>query len=164
MNYLEYLNTWLKSELLQGKIMIGIGILLIPAFWAIIKSEHSLLKGTLIPLGLLLVVLIGYGSFMLYSRPAHAKAGMALYEKSETESLQTERAKHVNDNKAGNTLMKVYPILVIISMMPLFFNISDHYKGMGLGFAILFIALFIIDYGFVSRSNAFIAFLDSLTR
>lgn len=163
MNFIDYINTWAKSEVLQGKIMIGIGVLLIPAFIAILRSEHNLLKGSLIPIGLLLLILIGYGSFILYSRPAHAKASIEQYEQSASEAITQEREKHINDNKAGNSLMNIYPVLAIISLLPLFFGVPDYYKGLGLGFAVMFISIYIIDYGFVSRSNAFIAFLDSIT-
>jgi len=164
MSFTEYIYTWVKNEVLQGRIMIGIGVILIPAFIAIMKGEHGLLKGSLIPLGLLLIILIGYGSFILYSRPAHAKISIELFEKSETEGMVKEKAKHISDNKAGNTLLKVYPVLMLVSVIPLFFGISDYYKGLSLGFILLFISVYIIDYGFVSRSNNFISFLNTMTR
>ncbi len=162
MSFIEYINDWVKSEVLQGKIMVGIGVLLVPAVIAIIRSEHQLLKGSIIPLSLLLIILVGYGGFILYSRPAHMKASIERYESSTSEAYAQEKEKHINDNKAGDALMKVYPILAILSLLPLFLNIPFYYKGMGLGFALMFISIYIIDYGFVSRSNAFIAYLDTL--
>ena len=160
MDFVEYTNTWAKSEVLQGKIMVGLGVLLILAFVAILRSEHELLKGSLIPFGLLLVVLIGYGSYILYSRPAHAKESIALYQKSAQEAITNEIAKHTNDNKAGKTLMRfVYPTLIIVSALMLFFIPGAYYKGMAIGFIILFASTYIMDYGFVSRSDAFIYFL-----
>lgn len=162
MTFSEQMDAWLQAELLQGKIMIGIGSLLVISFIFILRNEHSLLKGTLIPMGLLMAVLIGYGGFILYSRPAHASTSLELFEKSHREGISLEIEKHTNDNKAGKTLLKIYPILAILSILPLLFGIPDYYKGLGLGFAIVFLATLIIDYGFVSRSDVFIDFLNSL--
>jgi len=69
MDFIEYANSWAKSEVLQARIMIGVGIIVLIAFIGIIRSENQLLRGALIPLSLLLLVLLGYGAFILYSRP-----------------------------------------------------------------------------------------------
>ncbi|MEL6674936.1 MAG: hypothetical protein AAFR61_22200 [Bacteroidota bacterium] len=164
MDFLEYTNTWAKSEVTQGRIMIGIGILLLVALYGIFRSQNELLKGALIPLTLLLVVLIGYGGYILYSRPAHAKESIARYTSAKTEAIAKEKEKHINDNKAGKTLMKfVYPSILLLAALGLFFLPSPYYKGMALGFGLLAISTYIIDNGFVTRSDAFIAYLDTLT-
>lgn len=163
MNFIEYSNTWAKQEVVQGRIMVGIGILLLIASIAIFRSQHALLKGALIPSGLLVLILIGYGGFILYSRPAHSKEIISVYEKSPEEAIEIERAKHINDNKAGKTLMRfVYPILALISIASLMLLSKPYHKGIAIGFAIVFLSTYIIDYGFVSRSDAFLAFLDTL--
>ena len=162
MDFIEYANSWAKTEVTQSKIMIGIGVLLLVVFIAIIKSQNELLRGALLPMSLLLVICIGYGGYIFYSRPAHVKESIELYLKSEKQAIAKEQVKHINDNKAGNILLKVYPILMLISVIPLFFVANPYYKGMAVGFAILFIATYIIDYGFVSRSNSFLSFLAEL--
>ncbi len=161
MEFTDYTNAWAKSEVLQGKIMIAIGIFLSVAFIAIYRSENQLLRGSLIPLGLLLAILLGYGSFILYSRPAHAKEIIQLYQKNPKEAVKQETAKHINDNKAGKLLIRIYPILMLISVISFIFVSASYYKGMALGFVLLFVAMFIIDNGFVSRSNAFLSFLNN---
>jgi len=163
MNYTEYMNAWVKSELTQSKIMIGIGILLVVLLLIIYRGQSNLLKGTMIPLGLLAVVLIGYGAFIITSRPAHASKSIALYEKSKEEGKQKEIEKHINDNKAGKTLTKfVYPGFIIFSAIALLFLNSPYYKGIALGFIILFVATYIMDSGFISRSDAFLEYLQKL--
>lgn len=163
MDFIEYANNWAKSEVTQARIMIGIGVLLLVSFIAIIKNQNELLRGTLIPLGLLLTVLIGYGVYILYSRPAHVKQSISFYQQSEKEAISKEQAKHINDNKAGKILMKyVYPSLLLLSVLALILLKTPYYKGMALGFALLFISTYIIDYGFVSRSDAFLSFLSTL--
>lgn len=161
MEFINYINAWVKNEVLQGRIMVGVGVLFLLAFIVIIRSEIELLRGSLIPMGLLIVVLIGYGGFILYSRPAHAKESIALYRTNPQEAVVKEIAKHTNDNKAGMPLTQyVYPALLLLSAIALFFAPSPYFKGMAIGFAILFVSTFIIDSGFVSRSNAFLTFLN----
>ena len=111
----------------------------------------------------LVIILVGYGGYILSNRPAHAKESIALYQKSAKEAIVKERAKHINDNKAGKTLMKyVYPSLMLLSVVCLFTLASLYYKGMALGVILLSISAYIIDNGFVTRSDAFIAFLEKL--
>ena len=163
MDFIEYANNWAKSEVTQGRIMIAIGILLLFAFFWIFRSQHELLKGALIPMGLLILILIGYGSYILNSRPAHASQSISLYQQSKVEAIEKEKIKHINDNKAGKTLMKyVYPGLILLGAISLFFITSAYYKGMALGFILLLASTYIMDYGFVSRSDAFLSFLDKL--
>jgi hypothetical protein len=163
MDFIEYANSWSKSEVTQGRIMIATGILVLLAFVSILKSNNEFLRGALIPLSLLVLVLIGYGSYILYSRPAHVQSSIELYKQSKEKAIESEKEKHINDNKAGKTLTKyVYPGLVILSSLMLFFVSSPNYKGMAIGFIILFAATYIIDTGFVSRSDAFLEFLNKL--
>jgi len=163
MDFTEQTNLWVKSEILQGRIMIGIGILLLCVCIAIFRSENDLLRGGLIPLVLLLVVLIAYGGYILQSRPAFASASIDQFATSQEAAITHTREKHINDNKAGKTLIgMVYPALMLISVIALFFVTAPFHKGMALGFIALFVAVYIMDSGFVSRSDAFIAYLDTL--
>jgi len=163
MDFIEYTNTWAKSEVTQGRIMIGIGFVLLFVLYYIFRSQNELLRGTLIPLGLLLIVLVGYGSYILYSRPAHAKESIAQYQQSKKEAIEKEKIKHINDNKAGKTLIKyVYPILMLVSVLALLLVPNQYYKGMAIGFVLLFVSTYMMDNGFVSRSDAFLSFLNNL--
>jgi hypothetical protein len=164
MDFIEYMNAWVKSEILQGRIMIVIGVVLVIPYIGIWRSENEFLRGSLFPLGLLLVVLIGYGGYIIHSRPAHAKKSIEHYKTSEKEALDKERIKHLNDNKAGKTLIRfVYPALMLISVIALFIVVAPYYKGMAIGFTLLFAATYVIDSGFVSRSDSFLSYLTTLT-
>lgn len=160
MDFIEYTNIWVQREVTQGRIMIGIGILFLLVFYSIFRNQNELLRGSLIPLGLLVVMLLGYGGYILYSRPAHAKEGIALYQTNKTEAIAKEKVKHIEDNKAGKTLMRyVYPTIILISAIALFLVSTPYYKGMALGFILLALSTYVTDYGFVSRSDAFLEFL-----
>jgi len=161
MDFIEYINTWAKNEVSQGRIMIGVGFLLLFVVYGIFRSQNELLKGALIPLSLLLVVLMGYGSYILYSRPAHAVESIERYQKSKIDGIEQEKAKHINDNKAGKTLLKyVYPLLTLLSVTGLLIFSRPYYKGMAVGFIFLFASTYVIDSGFVSRSDKFLEYLN----
>ena len=162
MDFIEYINNWTKSEVQQGRIMIGFGTLASVGFFFILNNENRIFHGSLIPLGLLILVLIGYGFYIIQSRPKHANASIEIYQKSRLEGIAHEKAKHINDNKAGKTLLRLYPLFVLISIIALYFISGPYYIGLAIGFALFFLAAFVIDYGFVSRSDAFIDFLDNL--
>lgn len=154
MDYTEILQNWLKGELLQGKIMIGIGVLIGIVFIGIFRSQNELLRGMLIPLGILIILLLGYGGYILQSRPAHVQQSIALYQSDKNNAVKQEITKHTNDNKAGKTLTKyVYPSLIIVAAIALFLFTSRYYRGMAIGFILLFASTFIIDSGFVNRSD-----------
>lgn len=163
MNFIHYSSTWAKSEVIQGRIMILIGLLAIVAFIGILRSEHELLRGSLIPLGILIFMMIGYGGFIIYSRPAHSKQAIALYQENQAEALQKEKAKHIADNNIGGPALKIYPILALLALATIYLNFGVRYQGMALGFAVLFVAMYIMDYGFVSRSEGFLKFLEGLS-
>lgn len=154
MDFVHQLEFWEKGELLQGKIMIGWGILFLIAFIWIFRSQNEFLRGALLPLALLMLVLIGYGGYILQSRPAHTKQSIALYRESKEEAIVKEIEKHTNDNKVGKTLIKyVYPTLIIVSALVMLLTSNFYYRGMAIGFVLLFVTAFIIDNGFVSRSE-----------
>lgn len=161
MEFSEYITEWVNQEILQARIMIGLGLIVLLAVWRIVVGDNDLLRGALLPLGLLLVLLLGYGGYILYSRPAHAEQSIALYDKSVSEAITRESAKHTNDNKMGETLLKIYPILMLISVIALMLFTMPFYKGMAAGFLLLFLSIYVIDTGFVTRSNAFLTYLQA---
>ena len=162
MDFIEYTNAWANKEVRQGRIMIGLGFLTLLAFYFSFQNENHWLRGAVIPLGLLLVVLIGYGGYILYSRPAHARASIARFQNSKEDAIEKEKAKHINDNKSGKMLLRyVYPGLMLISVLVSLLIPDPYYKGMAVGFILLFASTYIMDNGFVTRSDAFLSFLDS---
>ena len=66
MDILQQLQHFTKGELIQGKWMIGIAIVvLLPLVFFLFKSNLSLQKGMAIPVGLLMAISIVYGSYVL---------------------------------------------------------------------------------------------------
>lgn len=76
MDFIDYTTAWARAEVQQAKLIVRTGLLLLLAFGAILRGENDLLRGSLLPLGLLLALLVGYGGSLFYSRPAHAQASI----------------------------------------------------------------------------------------
>lgn len=145
MNLLEHTKVWVSGEVLQGKIMVVMGIALLIAWIAILRSEHSLLKGSIIPIALMLVVLLGYGGMQVLVRPTHVQKVSTLYAESPEKALEQEVQKANKDNKAYSTLKPIWAILIVLSLVLYFVFPTDYIKGLSIGLAALFLSLLILD-------------------
>lgn len=81
MDFTLHLQTWTKGDISQGKWMIGLAVfILLPLCILLIKTNNSLQKGMLIPLCLLFVMNMGYGSYLLISKPKYVAERTAQFQ------------------------------------------------------------------------------------
>lgn len=162
MNLIEHTTTWVNGEVLQGKIMLSIGILFLVVAIAIFKSEHELLKGSLIPIGLLVLVLCGYGGFQVFGRPPHIqKVSEAFAENPET-AVKQELEKAQKDDGIYSTVKVVWIILLAIAAIGTLFISADYYKGLAIGLMVMFLCMLIIDTTLHHRLKVYLHALMSL--
>jgi len=90
---LEYTTNWVKGEVTQGWIMLLAGILFAIATYYIWKADTSFIRGMLIPLALVTLICLGYGSNLVWGRPAKAKALTAAYQQNAATTMQEETAR-----------------------------------------------------------------------
>lgn len=145
MNLIDHTTAWVNGEVTQGKIMLAIGLMLLGAAVAILKSEHELLKGTLIPISLLIVILCGYGGFQVFGRPPHIKKVDELYVQSPEAAVKQELAKAEKDNGIYSLVKKVWIALLVIVAIGSLFIASDYYRGLSIGLMVMFLSMLIID-------------------
>lgn len=160
MDLIQHMTYWVKGELIQGRIMVGIGILFLIAMIFIFKSDNVFLRGTLIPLSFLLVVLLGYGGSMLYSRPMYLKQATEQYQSDPNAAHSQQLAKAEKDNKAYSNLKPVWAIIISICAILLIVFTSPYYKGVALGIIVTFSALFVVDATLHSRLKPYLEFLQ----
>lgn len=164
MDFLQQLQHFTKGELLQGKWMIGIAIVvLFPLAFLLFKSNFSLQKGMAIPFCLLMIISIGYGSYVLYSKPKHFTETEKEIQLNPKEKLDSELQKVKADDKSYTTLKYVWGTCIIVSIVLYFVIGKDFHKGLSLGFAILFLSFLIIDSFFHQRLNSYLEELNKLT-
>src|SRR5262245_6527795 len=98
MNPAQHLHAWVAGEGAQGRVMLAAGLLLSLAFILILKSENVLLRGTLVPLAVLVAMNLGYGG-VLTARPSTSLKTEAAYRQEPTQTLQRELDKARADEK-----------------------------------------------------------------
>ncbi|WP_025298812.1 hypothetical protein [Niabella soli] len=145
MDFLQQLNVWAKGDALQGKIMVGTGLLLALALPFLFKKEYPLFNGMFIPICLLVLVNLGYGGFLLYSRPKHVESISKLYQQNPRETVKKELQKARTDNKNYTLLKPIWAMLIIISALAFFFINNEYFKGASLGMICLSVGFLLID-------------------
>ncbi|MBK8580729.1 MAG: hypothetical protein IPL86_02460 [Flavobacteriales bacterium] len=96
---IEHTNTWAQGDVAQGKLMLIAGAIVLLATILAWKNGGEMLKGMLVPLGLLVFIAAGYGGFMQVNRPAHATALAERYQQDPEGSRTAEIARVENDCK-----------------------------------------------------------------
>ena len=145
MELIDYTSAWVKGEVFQGKIMLTIGILLLICGIYIFKGDNDLLRGTLIPLGLILTLLLGYGGFQTFGRPGHIKKVTSMLSENPSTALAQEHEKATKDDKTYSLLKVVWIVLIIISAGFYLLVSQDYFKGLAIGFLALFLTTLIVD-------------------
>ncbi len=145
MELLKQTAQWAQGDALHGKIMLGVGILTLIAIVFILRNDHAILKGTVIPLSLITLLGIGYGGFLSFSRPGHAKKVAELYESNPQQAVAAELEKAQRDAKAYTTIKKVWPVLIALAALMFYFVSKDYFKGLSIGLVATFLYGMILD-------------------
>ncbi len=146
MNLLDFTNIWVKGEVFQGKIMLMIGIAILIATVAIIRADNSVLRGATIPLALIVILLVGYGSFQTFGRPSHANKVTQLYKEAPTKAIEQEYHKALKDDRTYKTLKVVWVILIVVSALLFLVFTTPYLKGLSIGFVALFLTTLTVDF------------------
>lgn len=162
MDFGQQLQVWAKGDALQGKIMIGIGLVLTLFLLFTLKGNNSLLKGMLIPLSLLAIINLGYGGFLAFSRPKHMQTTTELYQKQATQIIQKELNKSKKDNKNYSNLKPIWTALIVVSLGLFFLFAKEYYKGLSLGLGALFFGFLLIDTLLHQRLKPYLNTLQDL--
>lgn len=162
MELLDYSTNWVKGEVFQGKLMLTIGALVLFGAIAILKSEHEILRGTLIPLGLILLIMLGYGGMQVFSRPGHLTKVTQILAENPQEALSQEYAKAMKDDKAYSRLKIVWTFLIIVSAVLYFVFSSYYFKGLAIGLMGLFLTTLVVDSILQYRLSIYIKGIMSL--
>ncbi len=145
MNLLDYTTTWVKGEILQGKILLIIGLIFLITAIVIFKSDNALLKGTLIPMAFMLLIFFGYGGMQVFSRTSHINKVEEIYKSNQKEAIDMEYTKAKKDDKSYSILKPIWAILIVLSIV-LYFAFSSYYmKGLSIGLVGLFLTALIVD-------------------
>lgn len=161
MNFSKQIKNWIDGDVLQGKIMITVGLLLGLAIWFIVNSADASIQGMLYPFVLLLIANLGYGTFLLFSRPHQLKSSQALYAQNPQQAIQKELEKVEKDDKVYAMLKPIWIGLLIVAILLWFVFSEPYWKGLSLGVVIMSIGGFFIDFFLHRRLTPYLSFLKS---
>ena len=159
MEFLQGLSVWAKGDALQGKIMVGVGLLLALLLPFLIKSQNRIFNGMLIPICLLLIANLGYGSYLLYSRAKHIATTTELYKQNPQETIQKELTKMQADSKSYTMIKRVWVVLIVIAVVAFIFLKNDYFKGLALGFLCLSVSFLLLDTFLHQRLKPYVEIL-----
>lgn len=145
MEVLRHLESWAKGDASQGQVMVVIGILLVLSIVLILRQESALLRGMVIPLSLLTLICLGYGSFMAYSRPQYVISTIEEFDKAPEQTAQKQLKKIAQDHKVYSTLIPIWAILIVAAVALYFIFNKDYYKGVALGVMAMSVGGIVID-------------------
>lgn len=145
MDLITHTKGWVKGEVANGWVLLIIGLALLIGFIAILFNHNQILRGTMLPLSLLILLLIGFGGYQIIKRPSHLTKVEHLYQQNPDKVKQTEYEKAMKDNKVYSFIKIVWVVLVVISLGMYFISGSEYYKGMSIGFSMLFLSTLLID-------------------
>ena len=145
MEIIEHATTWVKGEVLQGKIGLSAAILMAIAFLYFANFQQSFYKGMIIPFIILQLVLLGYSSYQLIIRPKHIAKLEQIQAQNPQSALEMELTKSQKDDEIFSKIRIVWASLLLLSLLGAFLFNNSFYKGMSVGFVIFFIVAYLFD-------------------
>ncbi len=164
MELIKYTTEWVRGEVFQGKIMILAGALLLLAGISIFKGNNELMRGMLIPLGIMVLILIGYGIMQNTVRPNHLRSVTERVKDDPKQVLEQELNKSRKDHRTYSAVQVVWPLCIVVIIGLYFFVSQPYYKGLTIGLIGLFLFLLILDSTLHDRLEIYLKGLESLAR
>lgn len=162
MNLIDHTTNWVNGEVAQGKIMLGLGIPVLIGAIMIFRSNHEFLRGSLIPLGLAVSVLCGYGGFQVFGRPPHIKVVAELEAENLSAAKEKELTKSLKDDRIYGMAKKLWAVLIIICALAFFLVSSEYFQGLAVGFMLLFVTMMFVDATLHHRLKVYLDALNQL--
>ena len=162
MDLLEYTSDWVRGEVYQGKIMLILGSLLAIVAIFIFRYNNELLKGMLIPISVIVLMLIGYGSMQISVRPKHLDEVSEIFKQDTELAVQNELIKATKDDNSYRVVSLVWLICIVILVILYFFFSDYYYKGLIIGGIGLFLSMLIIDSILHQRLGVYLTALKQL--
>jgi hypothetical protein len=145
MELIKYTTEWVNGEVYQGKIMIFLGVFIGVLAFLILRSNHEVLRGMLIPMGLITLILIGYGSMQVIVRPNHINKVTEVNKSNPKLALENELNKALKDDKTYSIVPYFWFVGIAIAALVFFLSTQYYYKGLGIGLIGLFLTMLILD-------------------
>ncbi|WP_418123755.1 hypothetical protein ACNFU2_03530 [Chryseobacterium sp. PTM-20240506] len=165
MNYIQQLHHWAKGDLLQAKIMLAWAfIFCLPLICYCFKINKIFYKGLIIPLILLVLMLFGYGSYLLITKDKEVQKLEQQYLENQKEIISKEQSRGNANSQSYVVFKTIWGSLLLVSIVIYLLASSMYIKGFSAGCIILFLTLLITDTLFHARLNVYLSLLQELNK
>ncbi len=146
MKFEDAIEKWLKGELIQSRIMIFFGVLMLATTIYCFMSDNAVFSGMLIPTGLATVVTLGYGSFMSFQRSGLVKGIIESYNSDATKGLEAEINRLSGQHKTYSVAKYIWAVLVGVGIGTYFVAGDPYWRGVALGVILMGITVYLVDH------------------
>lgn len=162
MGFLEHTAIWVKGEVLHGKVMTLLGMVLLLCCFFIWRNGNELLKGMLIPISLVVLITVGFGAVLITARPKHLQKLEIASHTNLQEVYEKEKARAFKDQNAYPKFYITWAIMLMGALIFFFLSVKLYYKGLALGILFLAISALIIDTIMNERSKSYYHALETM--
>lgn len=145
MDFIQLTTSWHKGEVLQGKIMLGTGIVLLIVSILIYKYGESFYKGMIVPMLFVVLIMIGYGGYQIGKRAKELTHRIEAFQNDPNEIVNAEIERSEKEDKQYARLIIIWSTMLIVASLIHFFVGKTFYKGLALGFVFLALSGLLID-------------------
>lgn len=162
MDFLQLTRNWTNGEIKQAKFMIILGCFTTAISFFLIVSREEFHHGISIPIVLLSLIFIFYGSFVFRNRPHQLKTIIKNYKQGPLGTIETEKNRILKEKENYNKVRITWTLVFVIGLVSYFLAESVFYKGIALGAAIFGIAIFLVDSFLSIRINRFYVGIETI--
>ncbi|MEX1132983.1 MAG: hypothetical protein WEC15_07150 [Flavobacteriales bacterium] len=153
---IEQVTKWANGDVAQGKVMLFVGAIVLVAAILAWKNGGEMLRGMLIPLGLIVFINVGYGGFMQRQRPGIVKQVSERYAVDPVSAQADEVARIEKDCRTYAMMNFIWSAFFIVGITLVFMAGANTWKGLGLGFIVLSAAGFVLDNFLHERAEVYL--------
>lgn len=153
MDLLKHTISWVQGDIMQARVMLIIGLLLLIAYVFIWKSSDAMLRGMIIPLSLVLLLLIGAGLAFPSARKKQLQKVELSIKENPDQAIKLEKERILKDKNAYLKFFIVWSIIITAGIVLFFLTQSPYSKGLALGILFFALSAFMVD-GFLQQRSA----------
>ncbi|MGV1793612.1 hypothetical protein [Rhizobium sp. A37_96] len=162
MTNLDMAVAWANAEILQGKVMVGLGAIFIVSTVATLWFYSDLTRGFLVPAVLIALSLCAYGGSMIPSRAAQIAQFQRDFRADPSAFITTEKSRAAALSKSLDRNKVIWIAILIGSSIGLWLLSGATWRTFAAGFMLASACALIIDTALEQRSTSYHKQLMSL--
>ncbi|NNK80205.1 MAG: hypothetical protein HKO93_01805 [Flavobacteriales bacterium] len=154
---IEHVTKWANGDIAQGKIMLIAGVLALLAAIFAWKNGGEMLRGMLIPMGLIVLICGGYGGFMQNQRAGIITEVSKGFQEDAKVIRDAEIARISKECRTYKMMNYIWASMALVGVVILFMAGTNVWKGASLGIILLAATGFIVDNFLHGRAEVYLS-------